>query len=114
MFEWYWLIVAFLIGGAFEAIAENWTDHANVFTVVFAAIAIPFAWVVMFPIVFFKHTFHPTSREHFEKFLQATNGTASSHYHISKNLVLWHDPKAREIQSRWFLVRIKDGGAENA
>ena len=108
MIAWYWLIVAFVIGSVFTTITDYWFDYENILTAVLAAIAIPFVWIALFPIQFWKNVFHPVSQERVDKMSEefVKDGT-SRYYHVTNNIILWHDPDANRIQSKWFLVRIK-------
>lgn len=54
MVAWYWLIITFIGGLVFSTIAWNAVEWDNIVTTILAGIAIPFAYMIMFPINFFR------------------------------------------------------------
>lgn len=116
MIAWYWLVVAFVIGSAVTTIIHYWFEDANnIVTELFAAIAFPFVWVAWFLVIFWSGLFHPISQKRWNNFVKTiTKYKKLVYYHITKSVVLIHDPIARRIQEKWFLVRIKkDGDADD-
>lgn len=109
MIAWYWLIVAFIIGSVFTTITDYWFDYENMLTSILAALAIPFVWIALFPIQFWKNFFYPISFKRWNVMKKFTEDKKSRYYRVTKNVVLWHDPNANIIQSKWFLLRIKEG-----
>lgn len=102
---WYWSIIAFVGGLVFATITWNAVDWNNVIATVLAAIAIPFVYVGMFPVVFFRGLFKPISAETWDNFT-STNST-NKYWKIGKNIYLWHDPNAKKLFNKFFLIRIK-------
>lgn len=104
MVAWYWLIAAFILGLVFATVMHYYFDYENTLTTILAGLAIPFAWIAMFPIVFFKNL-RGVEAERFDK-LKEVSGDAARYRHITKNIVLWHDPKAKQFFARRFLIRL--------
>ena len=105
MVAWYWLIVAFVGGLVFATITWNAVEWDNVVSAVLAGIAIPFVWVGMFPVSFFRWYVKPISVERWSEF--TAKNPADKYWKISKNTYLWHDPNAKKLFNKFFLIRIK-------
>lgn len=104
MVAWYWLIVAFVGGLVFATITWNAVEWDNVITAVLAGIAIPFVYVGMFPVSFFRLFVKPISSEKWAK--RETLGN-NKYWKIGKNTYLWHDPNADQLFHKFFLIRVK-------
>ena len=105
MVAWYWVIVAFVGGLVFATITWNAVEWDNVVSAVLAGIAIPFVWVGMFPVSFFRWYVKPVSPERWTQCLELWDD--NRYWKIGKNTYLWHDPKAKKLFNKFFLVRIK-------
>lgn len=105
MIAWYWLIIAFVGGLVFATITWNAVEWDNVISAVLAGIAIPFVWVAMFPISFFRSYVKPISTERWEKCLASWG--SDKYWKIGKNTYLWHDRKAKKLFNKFFLIRVK-------
>ena len=105
MVAWYWLVVAFVGGLVFATITWNAVEWDNVVSAVLAGIAIPFVWVAMFPISFFRSYVKPISPERWAKFYQKRDD--DKYWKIGKNTYLWHDRKAKKMFNKFFLIRVK-------
>ena len=105
MVAWYWLIIAFVGGLVFATITWNAVEWDNVVSAVLAAIAIPFVYVGMFPVSFFRWFVKPISTERWAKFV--SDNPADKYWKIGKNTYLWHDPNAKKLFNKFFLIRIK-------
>ena len=104
MVAWYWLIIAFVGGLVFATITWNAVEWDNVVSAVLAGIAIPFVWVAMFPVSFFRWYVKPISTERWEQCLELWD---DKHWKIGKNTYLWHDRKAKKLFNKFFLIRVK-------
>ena len=105
MFAWYWLIVAFVGGLVFATITWNAVEWDNVVSAVLAAIAIPFVYVGMFPASFFHRFVKPISMNSWDNLV--LNNPTDKYWQIGRNTYLWHDPDAKKLFHKFFLVRIK-------
>ena len=63
MVAWYWLIVAFIGGLVFATLAWNAVEWDNIVTTILAGIAIPFAYVVRFAVIFFRKFIKPIDKK---------------------------------------------------
>jgi hypothetical protein len=106
MVAWYWLVVAFVGGLVFATITWNAVEWDNAVGAVLAGIAIPFVWVAMFPISFFRSYFKPISPERWAKYLKIWNDD-DKYWKVGKNTYLWHDPNAKKLFNKFFLIRVK-------
>ena len=57
MIAWYWSVVAFILGIVFATVSWNAVERDNILSAICAWLAIPFVYVAMFPITFWKNTF---------------------------------------------------------
>lgn len=105
MVAWYWLIVAFVGGLVFTTISWNAVEWDNVITAILAGIAIPFVWVAMFPISFFGWFIKPLSLEKWAEYLETLGN--GKYWKIGKNTYLLHDPNAKKLFDKFFLIRVK-------
>lgn len=105
MITWYWLIVAFVLGLVLATIAREMTE--NILSTICAGIALPFVYVAMFPITFWKNVVNPVSSLRWECF-QKLNAEGDRCFHIYKNLYLWHDKTTKHLFAKWFLIRVSD------
>lgn len=103
MIAWYWLIVAFILGLVLATIAREATE--NILSTICAGLAIPFVYVAMFPITFWKNVVHPVSPLRFEQF-KKLNIEGDKCFTIGKNLYLWHDKTTKHLYAKWFLIRV--------
>jgi hypothetical protein len=106
MVAWHWLIIAFVGGLVFATITWNAVEWDNVVASVLAGIAIPFVWVAMFPIAFFRSYVNPISPERWTKYLKTWDD--DKYWKIGKNTYLWHDRKAKKMFNKFFLIRVKE------
>ena len=107
MIAWYWSVVAFIGGIVFATISWNAVEWDNILTSICAGIAIPFVYVAMFPITFWKNVVKPVSPTRWESF-QKLNSEGDRCFHIYKNLYLWHDKTTKHLFAKWFLVRVSE------
>lgn len=105
MVAWYWLIIAFVGGLVFATISWNAVEWDNVFTTILAGITIPFVYVAMFPIVFFRCYFKPITPERWKYYTSLFD--VNKCRQIGKNVYLWHDTNTKKLHNKWFLVRVK-------
>ena len=105
MVAWYWLIVAFVGGLVFATVSWNAVEWDNVMTAALSWIAIPFVYVGMFPVSFFRLFVKPLSSEKWTKFV--SDYSADRYWKIGKNTYLWHDPNAKQLFHKFFLIRVK-------
>lgn len=107
MIAWYWSVVAFILGIVFATISWNAVEWDNILSAICAWLAIPFVYVAMFPITFWKNVVKPVSPLRFEQF-QKLNSEGDRCFHIYKNLYLWHDKTTKHLFAKWFLVRVSE------
>lgn len=107
MVAWYWLIIAFVGGLVFATITWNAVEWDNVVSGVLAVIAIPFVYVGMFPVSFFRWFVKPISVKTWDDFISAN--PIDKYWKIGKNTYLWHDFDAKKMFNKFFLVRVKMG-----
>ena len=105
MVAWYWLIVAFIGGLVFATVSWNAVEWDNVLTAILAGIAIPFVYIGMFPVSFFRLFVKPLSVERWIEFI--SHNPADKYRKIGKNTYLWHDANAKKLFNKFFLVRVK-------
>ena len=105
MVAWYWLIITFISGLVFATISWNAVEWDSVLATILAGMAIPFVYVAMFPIVFFRCYFNPITPERWENY--ASLFGVDKCRQIGKTVYLWHDTKAKKLYDRWFLIRVK-------
>lgn len=105
MVAWYWLIIAFVGGLIFATITWNAVEWDNVVSAVLAGIAIPFVYVGMFPVSFFRWYFKPISPNKWAKCLETLDN--DKYLKIGKSTYLWHDPNAKKLFNKLFLIRVK-------
>lgn len=105
MVAWYWLIVAFISGIVAAAITWNLVEWDSLVSDVFAVIASPFVYVGMFPVSFFRWFVKPINAE---KWVKVVSGSpADKYWKIGRNTYLWHDPNAKKLFNKFFLIRVK-------
>ena len=107
MIAWYWSVVAFIGGIVFATISWNLVEWDNILSTICAGVALPFVYVAMFPIVFWKRVIKPVSPQQFERF-QKRNLDGNRCFTISKNLYLWHDKTTKYLYAKWFLIRVSE------
>lgn len=107
MIAWYWLVVAFIGGIVFATVSWNAVEWDNIFSAICAGICIPFVYVAMFPITFWKNVVKPVSPLRFEQF-QKLNIEGDRCFTIGKNLHLWHDKTTKHLYAKWFLIRVSE------
>ena len=105
MVVWYWLIVAFIGGLVFSTITWNAVEWDNVVSTVLAAIAIPFVYIGMFPVAFFRWFVKPISTKRWDEF--TSEYPTDKYWKIGKNTYLWHDRNATRLFNKFFLIRVK-------
>ena len=105
MIAWYWLIVAFVLGMVLATITREVSE--NVLSTICAGLALPFVFVAMFPITFWKNVVKPVSASRFEKF-KKLNADGDRCFTIGKNLYLWHDKTTKHLYAKWFLIRVRE------
>ena len=105
MIAWYWLIVAFILGLVLATIVREATE--NILSTICAGLAIPFVYVALFPITFWKNVVKPVSPLRFEQF-QKLNIEGDRCFTIGKNLHLWHDKTTKHLYAKWFLIRVSE------
>ena len=105
MIAWYWLIVAFILGLVLATIVREATE--NILSTICAGLAIPFVYVALFPITFWKNVVKPVSPTRWECF-QKLNSEGDRCFHIYKNLYLWHDKTTKHLFAKWFLIRVSE------
>lgn len=106
MVTWYWLVVAFVGGLVFTVITWDAFEWNEVVSAVLAGLVIPFIWVAMFPISFFRWFVKPISIERWTKFV--SDNSIDKYWKVGKNTYLWHDRKAKKLFNKFFLIRVKE------
>ncbi len=106
MVAWYWLIVTFISGLVFATITWNAIEWNDILATILAGIAIPFVFVAMFPITFFRCYFKPVSRERWKSYIAQVG--VDEFRQIGKDVYLWHDIHAKRLYNKWFLIRVKE------
>ena len=107
MIAWYWSVVAFILGIVFATVSWNAVEWDNILSAICAWLAIPFVYVAMFPITFWKNVVKPVSSLRWECF-QKLNAEGDRCFHIYKNLYLWHDKTTKHLFAKWFLIRVSE------
>lgn len=105
MIAWYWLIVAFIGGLVFATVSWNIVEWDNIITAILAGITIPFVYIARFPISFFHCFVKPISSERWAQCLESLGN--DKYWKIGKNTYLWHDPNAKKMFDKFFLIRVK-------
>ena len=105
MVAWYWIIVAFIGGLVFATVSWNAVEWETALTNILAGIAIPFVYIGMFPVSFFRLFVKPLSVERWVEF--TSKNPADKYRKIGKNTYFWHDANTKKLFNKFFLVRVK-------
>jgi hypothetical protein len=105
MVAWYWLIVAFVGGLVFTVATWDALEWNEVVSAVLAGIAIPFIWVALFPIKFFRSYVKPISSKRWAECLETWENW--KYWKIDKNTYLCYDRNTKKLFNKFFLIRVK-------
>lgn len=108
MVAWYWLIVAFLLGMTFVALADEWFDYENIIFEIASAVTMVVCFIpCSFYCCFIKNVFPGVDPNKFEE-VRKTMDKSEKVIHVCGRLYFFIDKDANKIWNRIFFVKVKN------